>query len=122
MLENRRILITRPASQAATTVAAVRRLGGVAVVVPLIAVESAISGEALASACAGCDFIAITSANGARAYIAALAHAMVGRGRQPEVWAVGLRTAQALRADGVGSHDLPDSHDAGGLADALISA
>lgn len=101
-LAGRRVVVTRPAEQAAALLDALRTEGAVPIAAPAIATLPPEEPEALreaAHALERFDWVACTSANGARALLAA-------RGRRAwpaatRLAAVGGATAQALRDAGL---------------------
>ncbi|MBF0623968.1 MAG: uroporphyrinogen-III synthase [Magnetococcales bacterium] len=98
-LVGRTLLITRPQPEAAATAALVTRRGGVALLAPALEIRPPRDPAPLAAALAALERyqgVVITSANGARAFLAALPAA----GPRPPVFAVGPKTARVLEKHG----------------------
>jgi uroporphyrinogen III methyltransferase/synthase len=87
-----KVIVTRPAAQAAPLVEALERLGHEPVLCPVLAIEPLGDGPVDTT---GYDWLVITSANGAAEL--ARRHA----GRLPRVAAIGPGTAEALAAHGI---------------------
>jgi uroporphyrinogen-III synthase len=87
-----RVIVTRPAAQAAPLVEALERLGHEAVLCPVLAIEPLGDGAVDTT---GYDWLVVTSANGA----AELARRRTGP--LPRVAAIGPGTAEALAAHGI---------------------
>ncbi len=124
-LFGRRILVPRPRSQAAETVAAIRARGAEPVVFPVVELTPPPAPEAFAAAVAGLhhhDWVVFTSANGVTATFAELerqrrdARAFGGA----RVAAIGPRTAAALERRGIVADRIADAYVAESLADALL--
>ncbi len=124
-LFGRRILVPRPRSQAAETVAAIRARGAEPVVFPVIELFPPPAPEVFAAAVASLhqhDWVAFTSANGVVATFAELdrqrrdARAF-GAAR---VAAIGPRTAAALARRGVVADRIAEEYVAEALADTLL--
>lgn len=116
----RRILVTRAAGQADGLAARLRAEGLEPVEVPAIAIEAAHRAtlEAAARRLAGYDWVVVTSANGARALLAAALR--IGAPIVGPAWAaVGPATREALEAGGVSVAVEPESRSAEALAAAL---
>lgn len=124
-LENRRILVTRPAGQGKDLAALLRRLGAEVRLIPTIAIEPLIEGEAVQDAVArigSFDLLVFTSANGARCFADALDRHGGGRpGGARRVAAVGPGTARALRERGIETGIVASDSDAEGLAAKLLA-
>jgi uroporphyrinogen III methyltransferase/synthase len=120
-LFGRRVLVTRPAEQAARLSSALRAVGAEAIEVPVIEIgEPGDGGDAL-SALVGrlgsYDWVVVTSANGAGRLLAALRDARDLGGVL--VAAIGPGTAAALRAGNVKADLVPERFVAEGLLDAF---
>ncbi len=124
-LFGRRILVPRPRSQAAETVAALRARGAEPIVFPLVEITPPPAPEPFAAAVAGLhrhDWVVFTSANGVAATFAELerqrrdARAFGGA----KVAAIGPRTAAALERRGIVADRIADAYVAEALADALL--
>jgi len=101
-LAGKRVLLLRPAEQAADTAEALRARGADPVVFPVIEISDPGDPEALLGAVralAGYDWVVFTSVNGVRRCFAALDRAGVGF-TAARVAAIGSRTAQAVEAQG----------------------
>jgi uroporphyrinogen-III synthase len=100
--ENRRVLVTRSASQAGALAEALREAGLEPVLVPALAFEAPSSFAVLDAALAGIDgfdWLVLTSANAAEALAARAAALYPERGWPPlKVAAVGAATARAAEA------------------------
>jgi hydroxymethylbilane synthase len=98
-----RVLVTRAGAQAGPLVDALRDVGVEPVVVPTIEVDAALTRGELEAAVRALDrysWVVVTSANGARAIVAAVPSA--GAASRPPRWAViGSATAKALEAAGI---------------------
>jgi len=110
-LEGRRVVITRQASKARESVAAIEALGGTALLLPAIGIDR--SGifpefEAALRNIDSYDFVIVTSANTANA----LAEGLSASGRTPSGrWrcvAIGKATARALEDAGIAVAAVPD--------------
>ena len=110
-LAGRRVVITRAAEQAAELVSLLEARGAIAVVVPLIEIVPQPAACELLAALdpAGFDWLVVTSANGARAYLDA--HTMA----PDNVAAVGATTAATLTRRGVPVALVPTDQRADGL-------
>jgi uroporphyrinogen III methyltransferase/synthase len=93
-----RVIVTRPAAQAAPLAEALERLGHEAVLCPVLAIEPLGDG---AIDTTGYDWVVITSVNGAAEF------ARRRTGALPRVAAIGPRTADALGAHGIGVDLVP---------------
>jgi uroporphyrinogen III methyltransferase / synthase len=93
-----RVIVTRPAAQAAPLAEALERLGHEAVLCPVLAIEPLGNG---AIDTTGYDWVVITSANGAAEFARRRA------GVLPRVAAIGPGTADALEAHGIGVDLVP---------------
>jgi uroporphyrinogen-III synthase len=104
-----KVIVTRPAAQAAPLAEAIERLGHEVVLCPLIAIEPLGDGAVDTT---GYDWVVITSANGAAEF------ARRRTGTLPRVAAIGPGTADALAAHGIGVDLVPSvSTQEGLLAD-----
>lgn len=116
----RRVLVTRPAEQAATLATALREVGLEPVVVPAIEVQLDGDGTELVAAARDLDpyaWIVITSGNGARALVAALGK--VSRRPAPRVAVIGDATRTILEDAGIPVAHQPTAASALGLARSL---
>ena len=116
-----RILVTRAANQAAPLADALRAVGLEPVVVPAIAIElDARNGSANPPApiLDANGWVVVTSANGARAILAASARTS-HRGGGPRFAAVGAATAGVLERAGMSVDFQPSAANAGALAEEL---
>jgi uroporphyrinogen III methyltransferase / synthase len=93
-----KVIVTRPAAQAAPLAEALERLGHEAVLCPVLAIEPLGDG---ALDTTGYDWVVITSANGAAEF------ARRREGALPRVAAIGPGTADALGAHGIGVDLIP---------------
>jgi uroporphyrinogen-III synthase len=93
-----KVIVTRPAAQAAPLVEALERLGHEAVLCPVLAIEPLGDGAVDTT---GYDWVVITSANGAAEF------ARRRTGALPRVAAIGPGTADALAAHGIGVDLVP---------------
>jgi uroporphyrinogen III methyltransferase/synthase len=93
-----KVIVTRPAAQAAPLAEALERLGHEPVLCPVVAIESLGDG---AIDTTGYDWVVITSANGATEF------ARRRTGSLPRVAAIGPGTADALAARGIGVDLVP---------------
>ena len=93
-----KVIVTRPAAQAASLAEALERLGHEAVLCPVLAVEP-LGGGAVDTT--GYDWVVITSANGAAEF------ARRRTGPLPRVAAIGPGTAEALAAHGLAADLVP---------------
>jgi uroporphyrinogen-III synthase len=93
-----KVIVTRPAAQAAPLAEALERLGHEAVLCPVLAVEP-LGGGAVDTT--GYDWVVITSANGAAEF------ARRRTGPLPRVAAIGPGTAEALAAHGLAADLVP---------------
>lgn len=123
-LSNRVILVTRPRDQAGGMVEEIERRGGTAVVIPMISIVPPASWAECDAAILRLrefDAIAFTSANAARAFVERLREDGFGPGvpRGPKVFAVGEKTAEALRREGVTVDRVAESFSGAGLVAAL---
>lgn len=106
----RRILVTRPAAQAAELVDLLDERGIEGVSVPTVAIDADASApdlDAMLAGLAGADWLVLTSANGAEALAARLG---VSGGRLPDttrIAAVGPATADALSHAGIRVDHVP---------------
>lgn len=101
-----KVIVTRPAAQAAPLAEALERLGHEAVLCPVIAIEPLGDG---AIDTTGYDWVVITSVNGAAEF------ARRRSGPLPRVAAIGPGTAEALGAHGIGVDLVPSVSTQGGL-------
>ena len=119
-LRGRRVIVTRPAHQAAPLCAALERAGAVAVPLPLLhVVPNTLGSHDLVPDAHAYDWVLFTSANGvahAQAALGPLGDALRGH---EGVAAVGPATAAALAAQGVTVRLVAPEHVAESLADAL---
>ncbi len=116
-----RVLVTRAANQAAPLADALRAVGLEPVVVPAIAVELDArngSSNARAPILDTNGWVVVTSANGARAIVAARARTW-RRGGGPRFAAVGGATASVLERAGMSVDFQPSAANAGALAEEL---
>lgn len=125
-LAGRRIVLTRPAEQSAQLAARVAELGGEPVIWPLIRiapVEDAAGLDACLRELDRFDWIALTSANAARAVLDRLAAlGLPARAlARTRVACVGPRTAEAVREAGIEADLIPERADGLGLAAALAA-
>lgn len=125
-LFGRRILVPRPALQAAATIAAIGRRGAAAVAFPLIEIGPAPDPPAFTAAVREMhdyDWVVFTSANGVAATFAELAR----QGRdlrafgRAQVAAIGPGTASSLAARGLLVDRIAEAYVAESLADALLA-
>jgi hydroxymethylbilane synthase len=120
-LFGRRILVTRPAGQAARLVDALRAEGAEAIEVPVIGIEPPPSYEHMDAAIRRRDYdwAVFTSANGVRFFYERLL--MLGESAAwfegMRVAAIGPETARTLRASGVATDLVPDEY----VAEALVA-
>lgn len=129
-LAGRRVVVCRAEGDAGPLAAALRQQGAVPVLVPLLVrADPADGGAALRQAVGHLDryaWVAVTSAAGADALLAALASAAggapVGWPAEVRVAAVGPATAEALRRAGVEPHLIPATATAADLAAAFPPA
>lgn len=123
-LAGRTILITRPEPEAAESAAQVTALGGRPLLAPALVIRPPLDPlplERAASTPEAYDAILLTSANGARAFLAALSRRRVPVTTLPPVHAVGPKTARALQEGGI-TPVTPDSPlDGAALAEALLA-
>ena len=116
-----RVLVTRAAEQAGPLVAALRETGLVVHAIPTIAFEPVEAGGSLDETAANLDrydWVVVTSANGARAIVDAIARA--GSDRTATRWAaVGTATATALVERGIAPDFVPASASGDAMADEL---
>jgi uroporphyrinogen III methyltransferase / synthase len=117
-----RILVTRPARQAADLAGLLRARGLTPVVVPTVAIDAASTGaelDAMLDSLDGASWLILTSANGAEALAARLA----ATGHQLPVGlrvaAVGPATADALRAAAIRVDSVPGDYLTVAIADGL---
>lgn len=116
-----RVLVTRAANQAAPLADALRAVGLEPVVVPAIAIELDASDRSASAPAPTLDtngWIVVTSANGARAVLAASARTS-HRGGGPRIAAVGAATASVLERAGMSVDFQPSAANAGALAEEL---
>jgi uroporphyrinogen III methyltransferase / synthase len=105
-----KVIVTRPAAQAAPLAEALERLGHEAVLCPVLAIEPLGDG---AIDTTGYDWVVITSANGAGEF------ARRRTGALPRVAAIGPGTADALAAHGIGVDLVPSVSTQEGLVAAF---
>lgn len=122
-LAGQRVLITRPAAQAAEVLGLLNRAGAHGVCVPVVEIVPPPSWEPLDEAiqrASTFDWIVFSSSNGVQAFAARLAAAgdarLLGTAR---LAAVGPRTADALAAHRLACDLVPDTHSAAGLLEAF---
>ena len=118
-LNSQRILVTREADRAASTVLMIEEKGGVAILFPTIETAPPQDSEPLKKAVeglAGYDWVVASSVTG----VDCLPDLSTVSG--PRFAAVGLITARAMRDRGAAEVLYPDRQDAGGLCKALIDA
>lgn len=102
-----KVIVTRPAAQAAPLVEALERLGHEVVLCPVLAIEPLGDGAVDTT---GYDWVVITSANGAAEF------ARRRTGRLPRVAAIGPGTADALAGHGIPADLVPSVSTQEGLA------
>jgi uroporphyrinogen III methyltransferase/synthase len=109
-LLGRRVLVTRPRDQAASLVAGLEASGAVPVVMPLITIarprDPGPARDAIRRL-GSYDWVVCTSANGARALAARLRDEELDWPSGPRLAAIGPRTAQAARDEGLPVHAQP---------------
>lgn len=118
-LAGRRVLVTRPRTQAGDLVSLLEAAGATVIVAPTIRIVPPADPEPLRRAAAEAatfDWIVFASANAVDAFLDALAATEAGELRS--VAAVGVRTADQLRVRGVDVTVVPEAF----TADALVSA
>jgi uroporphyrinogen-III synthase len=116
-----RLVVTRPAEQAAELADALRRLGAEVRVRPLLGIAPPADPAALRAALKaleGFRWLAFTSANAVRACLAAAPAGV----QWPLVACVGPGTARAAATAGIPVSLLPDTHSGDALARALLQA
>ena len=123
-LEERRVVVTRPAAQAAEMCELLEKVGAVPVLVPTIAIGPPSSFESLDTALRSTeeyDWWVFTSANGARAVLqrAATLGLEFGHTSQPRLAAVGPATRAVLNDAGLRVAATPSDHRADQIPDAL---
>lgn len=123
-LFGKRVVVTRPAGQNAPLGNLLARAGAQPVSVPLIEIVEASDGGAALRAAAGClgdyDWVILTSANGARALLAAINDARdFGKAK---VAAIGPATAEVLTAANIRPDLVPSSYIAEALLEELLGA
>jgi uroporphyrinogen III methyltransferase/synthase len=109
----RRILVTRPASQAGELVRLLEERGIDPVAIPTVAIDTRSTErqvDEMLAGLAGADWLVLTSANGVEAVAARMA--AIGRHLPPglRVAAVGPATASALRAAAIRVDHVPDQY------------
>jgi len=118
-LEGRRIVVTRPASQAAELAEPLRALGAEVVLLPTIEIVPPLDGGAALDAAlahlADYRWLVVTSVNGADAVLARRPDRPSGLG----VAAIGPATAERMRRGGWAVDLVPDAYVAEALLDAL---
>lgn len=127
-LLGQRILITRPKKQAAAFAAQVEQLGGVPVAFPVIEIVPATSREqqkkieAALAELPACDWLVLTSPNGAEHMIRLLNdhHVDFSIFDDVNITAVGPKTAARLEQSGLRVRDIPRKYDAESLTEWLI--
>ncbi|MFN8470995.1 MAG: uroporphyrinogen-III synthase [Anaerolineae bacterium] len=123
-LLNRRVLVTRPAAQAQSFIAALQRLGAHVIAFPTIEIAPPATWEPLDAALRrldSYDWAIFTSVNGVRFFrerleAAGQSTAMLARRR---VAAIGPATARAIKALGVEVDIIPDEYVAEAVVEAL---
>ena len=123
-LFGKRVVVTRPAGQNAPLGNLLARAGAQPVSVPLIEIVEAADGGAALRAAAGrlgdYDWVILTSANGARALLAAINDARdFGKAK---VAAIGPATAEVLKAANIRPDLVPSSYIAEALLEELLGA
>jgi len=119
-LAGKRILITRPAAQAETTAAKVRQRGGIPVLFPCLQVDCLpehIRRGLAALAQPGTEAL-FTSSNGVECVARLLGSGFASTFADIPVAAVGRKTAERLRANGIVPALTPETHSQEGLLDA----
>lgn len=122
-LAGRRVLVTRPATQATELLQRIRSSGARAVCMPLIEILPPPSWEAVDAAIttvAGFDWVVFSSSNGVEAFARRLA--AIGDARllgTVRLAAVGPQTADALHRHGLACDLVPAVHSARGVLDAF---
>lgn len=117
-----RILVTRPAAQAAELAELLVERGLMPVIVPTVEIdtESAVEGmDAALASLDGADWLILTSANGVEALAARLAARGHGLPGALRVAAVGPATAAALRSAGIRVDHVPDEYLTVAIAEGL---
>lgn len=121
-LANRRILVTRGASQAAKLSEGLRALGAVPVEVPVIEIRPPESNEPLDSALrdlSSYDWLIFTSTNSVQVFgERAASLGIIARPTRLQVAAVGAATAQSARDSGMNVDLVPDAY----VAESLVAA
>lgn len=123
-LDGRRVLICRAAEESTDLIAGLTALGAAVVAHPLIRTEATADPEALRAAAArwnsgDYDWVVVTSARGAAAFVEAGAGPLVSGA----IAAVGPATAAALSVHGFTTDLMPERDFSGaGLTDALLAA
>jgi uroporphyrinogen III methyltransferase/synthase len=124
-LFGRRVLVTRTRQQASELVASLRQLGAVPIELPVIEVADPVDGGAALRACASrlssYDWVVVTSPNGARRLLAAVADAGldVRAFGAASLAAIGPGTARALAEGGLRADLVPPTSVAESLLEAL---
>jgi uroporphyrinogen-III synthase len=117
-----RILVTRPAAQAAELATLLRDRGFAPLVVPTVAIDSAGSHhaiDAMLDGLAGADWLVVTSANGARVVASRLRARDARLPAGVRVAAVGPASAAVLRAAGIRVDHVPREYVTIAIADGL---
>ncbi|MEE2677226.1 MAG: uroporphyrinogen-III C-methyltransferase [Myxococcota bacterium] len=122
-LFGRRVLVTRPAHQAASLAAALRERGAEPVVVPLVEIappETWTPVDAALDDRADHDVLVLASANAATAFCERARARQVSLATANwKVCCVGPRTAEVARGQGLSVHVVPEQRDASGIVAAL---
>ncbi|MCM3759752.1 uroporphyrinogen-III synthase [Alkalihalobacillus oceani] len=122
-LAGKRILVTRAKEQAEALSSLIRRYGGTAVEVPLIAFQAPVDdarSEAMLNALDSYEWLVFTSANGVRFFIERLRELpLTGQSLPVRIAAVGTKTEEALIRYGLRADLIPESFVAEGLLEAL---
>jgi uroporphyrinogen III methyltransferase / synthase len=126
-LLGKRIMITRARAQAAVLAQQVEALGGEAIELPTIEIEAPRDFTALDNALKQIDnyhWVIFTSVNSIEPFLLRLDHAgqRVADLKRLKVAAIGIETAQHLRAAGISVTVVPERYQAEGLLDALPRA
>ncbi|MET3507126.1 uroporphyrinogen-III synthase [Halalkalibacter oceani] len=122
-LAGKRILVTRAKEQAEALSALIRRHGGTAIEVPLIAFQAPADGarsEAVLKQLDSYKWLVFTSANGVRFFFERLRELrLTGQSLPVNIAAVGSKTEAALSRYGLRADLIPESFVAEGLLEAL---
>ncbi|OMP67536.1 uroporphyrinogen-III synthase [Domibacillus epiphyticus] len=123
-LSGKRIVVTRPAGQAAPFIDKIEKAGGTAYAVPLIAFRMCedIRDDEVLSQLFTYDWIIITSKNGAEFFIEKLSRSNIEVKKIPSKFAaIGTKTAKVLEKYGVTVSYIPDRFSADDLANDIIA-